>query len=339
LNWETLRIFGYEGTLESASSDHEGLFPARVVEQQKNGYRTITPSGFMSARVSGKWSFSAQHKIDYPAVGDWVLADLGQDRATIHRILPRHGVLERKSPGLTSEGQIIATNLEGVFVCMSTDENFNLRRLERYLTVAWSSGAIPFVVLTKSDLAKDLKSLLRMAESVSFGTEVITATEIETHGFDEIKRRMRHGKTYAFIGSSGVGKSTIVNHLLGATLLSVSEVGASGKGRHTTTSRQMFVTPEGAIVIDTPGMRELQLDSGDFSSAFADLERLASSCRFSDCTHRQEPGCAVRAAIRAGIFPEERLENYRKMQKEMAYQEERAKYARLRGIRGAKRHR
>lgn len=337
MNWETLRTFGYEGAAEPAPSENERLFPARVVEQQKDGYRIISPAGLLPARVSGKFSFTAQRTTDFPAVGDWVLVDIANDSAIIRRVMPRRGALERKSAGLTSASQIIAANLDGIFLCMSVNENFNLRRLERYLAVAWSSGAVPCVILTKSDLTDDCARVLEQTQNVAIGTEVITATDADPHGFDEVRKRMSPGKTYAFIGSSGVGKSTIVNHLLGETVLAVSEVDGAGKGRHTTTARQMFVTPEGAIVIDTPGMRELQLDSADFSAAFSDVEALAASCRFSDCSHHHEPGCAVIAAAESGLLPEERLRNYRKMQREIAYQEQRSQDAARRESRGRKR--
>lgn len=336
MNIEYLRKFGFDGSAEWNPSEHDGFFPARVTEQQKDLYHVVSPTGFHPARVTGKFQFAARTPMDFPAVGDWVLVEHSQEYAMIHRLLPRKGVLERKTAGSKSDGQIIASNLDQIFICMSMNENFNLRRLERYLAIAWSSGAIPCVVLTKCDLTEEASWYVTQTATAAIGVEILVTTDLTEDGFEELDRRLQSGKTYAFIGSSGVGKSTIVNHLMGTTVMETNAVGNEDKGRHTTTARELFLTPSGAIVIDTPGMREIQLDSADFSTSFADIESLSVLCKFSDCTHTSEPHCAVKDAVEEGTIPFERLRNYRKMLKEQAYQEQRAKFAVIDAKRWAK---
>ncbi len=330
MNVTSLRRFGHDGRAEWTFPNEEGLLVARITEQQKDLYRVVSEQGFHDARIAGQFRFASREAADFPAVGDWVLAEGTGEALLIRRVLPRKSVLGRKSAGLTSETQIIAANLDGVFLCMSMNENFNLRRLERYLSVAWASGAVPFVLLTKSDLVPDPSRWEAMAASVAVGAEVLACSDETPEGFGELDRRLLPGRTYAFIGSSGVGKSTIVNHLLGESVLETRSVGKDDKGRHTTTARELFLTPSGAIVIDTPGMRELQIDGADFGASFSDIETLAESCRFTDCTHTKEPSCKVLEAVRDGQIPAGRLQNYRKMKKEEAYQEERARYLAMR---------
>lgn len=337
MNSSSLRRFGFDGRAEWAFPTGEGLFAARVTEQQKDLYRVVSEQGFHDARIAGQFRFAARGAADFPAVGDFVLAEGEGESLLIRAVLPRKSVLERKTAGLTSESQIIAANLDGVFICMSMNENFNLRRLERYLSVAWSSGALPFVLLTKSDLVPDPSRWEALAASSAVGAEVLSCSDETPDGFSELEERLIPGKTYAFIGSSGVGKSTIVNYLMGESVLETKSVGKDDKGRHTTTARELFLTPSGAIVIDTPGMRELQIDNADFGASFSDIESLASGCRFSDCSHTREPACAVLQAVRDGRLPSERLENFRKMQKEQAYQEQRARVLALRADRSIRR--
>lgn len=330
MNVTSLRRFGHDGRAEWTFPEGEGLFPARVTGQQKDLYRVVSEFGFHDARIAGQFRFASREASDFPAVGDWVLAEGTGESLLIRRVLPRKSVLGRKSAGLTAETQIIAANLDAVFLCMSMNENFNLRRLERYLAVAWSSGATPVVLLTKSDLVADPERWIALAASVAVGAEVLACSEWKEGGTRELERFLLPGRTYAFIGSSGVGKSTLINHLLGESVLETRAVGKDDKGRHTTTARELFLTPSGAVVIDTPGMRELQIDSADFGTSFSDIETLAEGCRFTDCTHTKEPSCAVLEAVRDGHIPIERLQNYRKMKKEEAYQEERARYLAMR---------
>lgn len=294
---------------------------ARITYQQKDLYTVISSMGTHHARISGKMMYEAMSFNDYPAVGDWVAMEYNDSVSIIHHILPRKSVLERKSAGVTSEGQIIATNLDVVFICMSLNQNFNLRRLERYLAVVFASGATPIILLTKFDLTDQFDLLYKEVEKCASNVLILKSSSVEENGYSQVKSIMQKSKTYAFIGSSGVGKSTLVNALLNDVVMDTFEVGKMAKGRHITTSRSLFVTEEGYIIIDTPGMRELQLDQTDFSLSFSDIESLSTHCKFNDCTHTFEPSCAVKDAIENGTISNERLKNYQKMLKEAKHQE------------------
>jgi len=337
LNNVLLRQFGLDERTKAAASTYDGLFLARVTEQQKDLYHVVSEDGFHMAKVTGKFMHQTTNPVDYPSVGDWVMVDGIGDCSMIHHVLPRKSIVERKSAGNTSMGQIVATNIDVQFICMSMNENYNIRRLERYLSMAWSSGATPCILLTKSDLTNDHARFLSQTESIAIGVDVIRCSEIEENGYEDIMNYLQPGKTYAFIGSSGVGKSTIVNHLMLAEIMKTATTGSMDKGHHTTTARQLFLTPQGYVVIDTPGMREIQLDSADFSLSFSDIEDLSHHCKFKDCTHHQEPKCAVKEAIDKGELPIERLMNYFKMEKELKYQENRAKQAKILAARWEKR--
>lgn len=302
------------------SSKREDFEVARIIDQQKNLYTVVEAEGFFPAQISGKMIYEAQSFLDYPVVGDFVEIKREDSLVIIHRILPRWSLLERKTAGITTEGQMIASNIDTVFICMSMNENYNLRRLERYLSVVFASQAEPIVLLTKSDLSDGYEILKNDVSKIALNVLVITSSSVTDNGYSEIKSLLKQGKTYAFIGSSGVGKSTLVNALLGEEILKTHEVGKMAKGRHTTTSRSLKLTPDGYIIIDTPGMRELQLDQADFENSFQDIETIALSCRFNDCSHTKEPGCAVMQAIDEQRLSFERLNNYRKMKKEAQYQ-------------------
>lgn len=318
-----IRIFVDPNRMEEARR-YESYQLALVIEQQRDLYRVVVNHEEQMAKVSGKMMYQALTPKAFPSVGDWVMVEDANDIAIIHAILNRKSILERKSAGLTSDAQIIATNIDIIFICMSLNENFNLRRLERYLAVCWNSGAIPVIVLTKADLALQLDHMVKSVYSVAFGVEVLFTSEYVEPYFTQIEAYMEKGKTYAFIGSSGVGKSTIVNQLLNQDIQKTEIVGDHDKGRHTTTSRGMYITNEGSMIIDTPGMRELQLDEADLGATFEDVESLSKLCKFNDCTHTTEPGCAVLEAIVARELAPERLDNYHKMLKEYEYQKLRA---------------
>jgi ribosome biogenesis GTPase / thiamine phosphate phosphatase len=304
----------------------EGYQLTRVVEQQKDIYKLMDGDGkLLQARVSGRIMHQSIKASDYPAVGDWVIIEKNSETSIIHHIIERKSILERKSAGLTSEAQLIATNLDVIFICMSANENFNLRRLERYLSVCWSSGATPVIILTKIDLSTNLSSLLSNLHQVSFGVDILLSSEFMEPYFKNIESYLEKDLSYCFIGSSGVGKSTIVNHLLELNVQKTIQVGDHDKGRHSTTSRKMFFTENGAIIIDTPGMRELQLDEADIETTFMDIEEISKSCKFNDCKHEKEPGCAVKEAIHQGILSIERLQHYHKLNKELEYQKLKAK--------------
>ena len=282
----------------------EGLIPGRVAAQSHGICRVLTPQGEMDARSSGRLMYDSAL---LPVVGDFVLLDSG---GVIRRVMERRSAFVRRSKG---GQQVVAANIDTVFVCMGLDRDFNLRRLERYLAVAWDSGAMPVVVLTKADICEDVAAKRAGAEAAAPGVNVIVSP-------DELEplKGFIAGNTVAFIGSSGIGKSTLINRLAGEQLLATGDTRRDGKGRHTTTSRNLLPLLGGAV-IDTPGMRELGIERADLTRGFSDIDALAESCRFADCRHESEPGCAVRAAVENGTLSEERLESWRKLRKEAAY--------------------
>lgn len=317
------RIFASEERLKEALS-YQPYELALVIEQQKDLYRVITNEIVKTAKVSGKMMYQATSPKAFPSVGDWVMVENAESMAIIHAVLNRKSILERKAAGMTSDAQLIATNIDVIFICMSLNENFNLRRLERYLAVCWNSGAVPVIVLTKADLTRKLDEMVESVYEVAFGVDVLFTSEYVEPYFSQIEGYLKKGRMYAFIGSSGVGKSTLVNHLLENHQQRTEVVGDHDKGRHTTTSRGLYVTFGGSMIIDTPGMRELQLDEVDLETTFEDVESLGKQCKFNDCTHTSEPGCAVKEAISDGTLSQDRLENYRKLQREFEYQQRRA---------------
>lgn len=315
--------FNIERLKESKAYDPLKL--ARVVNQQRGIYLVDLDHEIIHAKVSGKMMHQATDVIDFPSVGDYVMVEKNQDTTIIHHILKRNSILERKSAGKTADAQVIATNIDYILICMSLNENFNLRRLERYLSISWMSGAIPVIVLTKFDLYNPATRNLELVYSVSSGADVIITSELIEPYYDELEAIIKKGMTYALIGSSGVGKSTIINHLIGTKVTETKDIGYKDRGRHVTTSRELFETKEHAYIIDTPGMRELQLDDVDLASTFDDIEALGKSCKFNDCKHEKEPGCKVIEAIDNGIITKERLRSYKTLLKEYAYQKRRQK--------------
>ena len=257
------------------------------------------------------------------------MADLKDaDTAVIHTVLPRKSVFLRKAAGSGNTEQVVAANVDTVFLCMALNHDFNLRRLERYLSVAWDSGATPVVLLTKEDLCYDLPKKLALVEGAAVGVDIITVSAMENNGCQAIMPYLIRGNTLAFVGSSGVGKSTLINALLGEDRQKTSGLRSDDKGRHTTTHRELIALPGGVMVVDTPGMRELGMwDAGEgLMTAFADIEALAEECRFRDCTHQTEPHCAVRAAVERGELSEARLLSYQKLRSENAYFEDGESY-------------
>jgi ribosome biogenesis GTPase / thiamine phosphate phosphatase len=306
----------------SEASFYEKLFPGRVVSQHRNLYRVATAGIDLTAEISGKIRHLASASSDLPVVGDFVMIDRNTadtGNAIIHHVLRRKSAIERKAAGTSGEVQIIAANINTIFICMALNSDFNLRRLERYLSISWASGALPVVVLTKSDLCDDTESMLSKVGAVAAGADILITTSMAEDGYQSIKKYISVGKTVAFIGSSGVGKSTLINRLLGEDAIKTGTIRKDDKGRHITTRRELILIPSGGAVIDTPGMRELGVESADLGKAFSDIVDLAKSCRFSDCTHTVEPYCAVRKAIESGSLSEKRLTNYLKLQKEVRY--------------------
>lgn len=317
-----LETYGASERFFMEATLYPGLKPARVVSQYKDLYRIVTEHGEGLGEVSGKFRHEASWLSEYPAVGDFVMVDredMQAGNAVIHKVLTRKSAFGRTAVGLTDQTQVVAANIDVVMICMSLNNDYNPSRLERYLSVAWISGATPVVVLTKSDLCEDLPGVLREISGVAIGVDIVPTSGFDGASADALLAYVGPGVTASFIGSSGVGKSTLINLLMGEERMDTSAIGQDDKGRHTTTRRELLLLPSGGIVIDTPGMRELGADSVDLSKSFADIDELVARCRFGDCGHVSEPGCAVRAAIESSELEERRFENYRKLQKEARY--------------------
>ena len=302
---------------------------ARVISQEKGIYRIQSGTDVKSASVSGKYRYEAVMVSDYPAVGDYVIAEWqeGDGNAIITRLVPRKSCFIRKAAGKGSREQVVAANIDTVLICMSLNQNFNIRRLERYLSVTYDSGAAPVVVLTKADLCPDTESKIAEVQNAAIGVDVIAVSSFDGD-FAAVMPYILPGRTIAFLGSSGVGKSTLINRLTGREDIATGETGDNDKGRHTTTHRELITLSNGAFVIDTPGMRELGMwDSGSgIDTAFADIEELSRSCKYADCTHTAEPGCAVLRALEEGMLDAARLASYRKLKTENNYVADNSRY-------------
>ena len=297
----------------------DGLRPARVAVEHRSAYVLYGERGEYRAELAGR----LRHEEIWPAVGDWVGV---REPATIAEVLPRRTVFSRKEPWLAAKEQVLAANADTVFVTTAlTPADFKPRRLERYLATAWESGAQPAIVLTKTDLCPDVEAAVLEVEAVAFGVPIHTVNGLTGEGVEELSPYLAGDRTVALLGSSGVGKSTIVNHLAGGTVMPVAEIGSDGRGRHTTRHRELLPLPGGGLVLDTPGLRELQLweVSQGLEQTFEDVAALALTCRFGDCAHESEPGCAVREALRSGALPRERFDSWRKLQRELGRLERR----------------
>jgi ribosome biogenesis GTPase len=324
-----LADLGWTPELDDAFAAHRaaGRHPARILVEHQHAYTIRTADAEGTAAVSGRYRFETRGPEDFPAVGDWVAVDGAPERegATIHALLPRRSAFTRLVAGKRADGQVVAANVDVILIAMGLDGDFNLRRLERYLAVAWSSGALPVVVLTKTDRCADVEGHVVAVVAIAPGVPVVAISAITGDGMAALAEHLGPGRTAAVLGSSGVGKSTLVNALLGRDALETAEVRADDRGRHTTTHRELVPLPGGACIVDTPGMRELGLlDGGEgLGEAFADIDEIAGGCRFSDCRHDREPGCAVAGAIRDGRLSPARLDARRKLEREVASTEAR----------------
>jgi ribosome biogenesis GTPase / thiamine phosphate phosphatase len=318
LSDDTLSALGWTDQLEAAYTSYadRGFVPGRIVAEHRGGYYVRTRDGDRLAHARGRlrddevWG-------GMPAVGDWVVVcEAIGDRYAIEAVLPRRTKVSRKTPWLKAEEHVLVANVDTVVIVSGLDADHNPRRLERYLVAAWDSGADPVVVLTKLDACDDREKVAE-AEQVAFGVPVIAMSNVTGEGLDEVRALLVPARTFVLLGSSGVGKSTLANGLAGRTVMPIGDLRRDGRGRHTTRHRQLLVLPGGAILVDTPGLRELQVWEGDVDTAFADIAELARRCRFSDCGHGVEPGCAVREALGAGDLDPARWASYLKLEREL----------------------
>lgn len=326
----SIKDYGFNDYYSALASEYPELTPSRVISQEKGLYRIVTDMGEKTATVSGKFRYNCSTASDYPAVGDFVTVDNieSDGNAVIHNVLARRSVFTRRAAGTAKQEQVVAANIDTAFLCMSLNNDFNLRRLERYLSIAWDSGAKPVIVLTKSDLCDNLDEKIAAVESVAFGVDIVVTSSLSEDGIAQIMPYLLVGKTASFIGSSGVGKSTLINRLIGSDVIATNGLRNDDKGRHTTTHRELIKLSSGALVIDTPGMRELGMwgSEAGIDTTFADIEELALRCKFTNCTHQNEPGCAIKAAIKCGDLSSERWNSYKKLITENAYAEDSESY-------------
>jgi ribosome biogenesis GTPase len=307
LGWDT----GRDTEFADFAETHR---PARVARPDKGSFLLLTSDGLTRAEVSGALRHAATDPTMLPTVGDWVA--LGD---TIDAVLPRRSAFVRHAASNAVAGQVLAANVDVVFVVVPLGTTPNLRRIERFLALAWESGGQPVVLLTKSDLCDDLPPVVLNVQSAAPGTPVHAVSSVTGEGLDDVRQHLASGKTCVLLGTSGVGKSTLVNRLLGVEHLATTAIRHDGKGRHTTTHRELVPLPGGAVLIDTPGLRGIQLYDAEegLEKAFADVEALFEGCRFADCAHRTEPGCAVLAALEDGTLEPRRWESFVKLQREL----------------------
>jgi len=338
-NFINLKTLGWNNILnmQFAKFQINGFKPARVSSEQKNSYKVITENGEFIAKMSDKLWFETFDRSELPVVGDWVaVSNLDKmENIIIQNVLPRKSKFSRKaldsygrnfSKEGISEEQILSANIDIVALVIALDDDFNLRKIERYMTLMWDSGAEPVIILNKTDDCHNYAKFVKKVENISNGIPVYAISAKENYGLENLLKYIKPGKTISFIGSSGVGKSTIINRILGEDRMLVYEIrDADHRGRHTTTHRQLLLLPDGGILIDNPGMRDIKVigDPKNLNRTFQDIVSLSNNCRFRNCNHHQEPGCAVREAISLGKLAEKRLDNFLKLKRDMENLEKR----------------
>lgn len=326
-----LKDYGLSEALRLETAQYPKLFVGRILSQSKGIYQVISEWGEFFAELSGRLRYGVIHAADYPAVGDFVMLDRqsgDHGNGIIVHQLTRKSTFIRKAVGSSSDAQVIAANIDTVFICMSVNNDFNLRRLERYLSLVWESGATPVVVLTKIDLTDDLLTKFRAVAAVAIGVDILGISTLKNEGYQDLMAYLAVGQTVALLGSSGVGKSTLINWLSGRQLFDTQTIRNDDKGRHTTTRRELIRLPDGGMLIDTPGMREIgMIDVTEgFDRTFSDVEAYLKTCHFRNCTHTNEPGCGIYAAIKAGQLSEQRWQAYLNLTRENDYFEDKANY-------------
>lgn len=303
---------------------NQGFQAARVAIENRDNYLVLTDSKAYFAEVTGKLLFNASSSSELPRVGDWVVASLfeSEQKAIIHDVLPRQTKFSRKIAGAKTEEQILATNIDFIFIVQSCDNDFSLRRLERQMVMVFEGGAQPIIVLNKIDLCDNYEDYVLQISSIVPDDEIVAVSALTDVGMDQLKSWLKEGKTFAFIGSSGVGKTSLINKISGNEIFKINDVREKdSKGRHTTTRRQLIVIPGGGLLIDTPGMKEFQIWEADegLDEVYSEIAELSAGCRFSDCTHTQEIGCAVIEAVENGKLSKDRYESYLKLARELTY--------------------
>ncbi len=327
---ESLRLLGWDSFFEkqSVALNEPAWIPARVVGEQKNLFRLQTAGEVLFwAEISGRFHYKASERQMLPAIGDWVacVPRPGEDRAVIHHLFERRSCLSRKTAGTRLDEQVLASNVDTAFITTSLNSDINLRRLERYLALVWDSGVTPVILLTKADLVENSEASIKRIETIASGAKIYALSTVTLQGLENLSQYLVPTKTVVLLGSSGVGKSTLVNHLMGRDVLRTQEVREEdGKGQHTTTARYLFHLNGGGMLIDTPGMRELQLTDHEdgLSALFGDIELRAKLCRFSDCQHQSEAGCEIKKALKTGELSEDRMQSYLKLLKEIQVQKQ-----------------